>query len=189
LALLNTPTTASYDYSYQRIRKTKFQAHIWWSNSSPGPLHRAMRHKHHLICPKSEARCCRPCRLPNFYLAASGLAFNIIAIGQMLLQENPTLLSKVRDKGDSLEFRPLQRGFLYISELACWVFFVQFLHMYETPQERTVSWVDSQNLWIIALPLILVAKAIRTVLQIRMSLDEDFRKERYLPKAEGSSLY
>jgi hypothetical protein len=144
-----------------------------------------MRHKHHLICPKSEARCCRPCRLPNFYLAASGLAFNIIAIGQMLLQENPTLLSKVRDKGDSLEFRPLQRGFLYISELACWVFFVQFLHMYETPQERTVSWVDSQNLWIIALPLILVAEVIRTVLQIRMSLDEDFRKERYLPKAEG----
>lgn len=57
--------------------------------------------------------------------------------------------------------------------------------MYETPQERAVSWVDSQNLWIMALPLTLVAEVIRTVLQIRMSLDEDFRKERYLPKAEG----
>jgi hypothetical protein len=74
-----------------------------------------------------------------FYLAASGLAFNIIAIGQMFLQETPALLSKVRDKEDSLKFRPLQRGLLYISELACWVFFVQFLHMYETPQERAVS--------------------------------------------------
>lgn len=107
-----------------------------------------------------------------FYLAVGGLSFTIIAIGERVFKEH-----LYQDDGDYLEIRSLRRFRLYASELMLWLFVVLFVLMCETPEAKALSWVYSQRMWVMTVPLIPVFEAARAIWMIL----DDSRNEWHLP--------